>query len=452
LKYWQIIRWDATGFLTLHDQTSSRIYYDRDTPAAANTLFNGCRATLGGVVRFVQGFLRSSWRPLPHIPAIGSPYLLLITAGTAKYASEEREIVEACNQQGLGVLRVKPSGDAGLSADGSLSVASCLRPLDYLRALSRWLQELFSSIPLVLTRDAKQRALYSSAIPAIRQFFMYEILGRRIVDDNGLPRLVLSICPGAAPSVALVEHMKKRGVVTAGARTQTTWCNLEHLAINTDILFYKSSFERRAYETLFAGVGPRLEAGCLLSLPEEFRLEPLALPDRYVLLLGTAPRAEWELCDYDRFNRRLFDLAAMARLPAVFKSHNAGEQLDDVWLARSVGRRPECVRVTDIRRNRELIDRAELVASAPSTLLYYAILGGKPVVLFEPKDPRGNGDEFRCAPITRVAWDQDITKDSLPGAEKLQASQAAARAWFDSNYARGTGAGEMIELLLEECA
>ena len=57
------------------------------------------------------------------------------------------------------------------------------------------------------------------------------------------------------------------------------------IGVNTDILFFKSPHEREAYKKVFGSWGPRLEDGCLLSLPNAYELEPLRLPEEYILLL-----------------------------------------------------------------------------------------------------------------------------------------------------------------------
>ena len=452
-EYWQIIRWDAGDFLSLHDGKNSRLYYDKDSLSLGEELFYGFRAVLGGAIRVCQGVFRSIWRR-PRRPSLGEQsYVLLITIGAAKYASEEREFVEASRRRSLEILTIHLSGEAGYAGtSNSLSVETYLKPVDHLWMLVRWWSELISSSRLLVSLDAKQRALYVCAIPAIRHFCSHQALARRIVADHGLPRLVFSLCPGAAPSVAVVEYMKGRGVPTAGIRTQATGCSLEHIAINTEVLFCKSEFERGAYADLFAEKGPRLENGCLLSLPEAYPLDPLPVPQRYVLLLGTAPHSDYEPGDYERFNERIFTVAAWTGLPIVFKGHNLAREIDDAWFKRTEGQRPACLRVVDTRRNRELINGATLVVSAPSTLLYWTILSRRPVVVVEPRNAVDLADEFEGAPVLRIAWEGDIDTEGPPEQVLERCSPDSARDWLDRNYAHQAQADHLLGHLLDDSA
>jgi hypothetical protein len=281
------------------------------------------------------------------------------------------------------------------------------------------------------------------------QYCVYTVFARRIVAEHGAPRLLLSLLSSAPLSAAVVEHMRGRSVLTAAIRTQTTSRVADHLVINTDVLFWKSPHERRAYEDLFVGGGPRLEAGCLLSLPEACSAEPLPLPERYVLLLGTAPTSDQGPLDYGRYNEKLFQVAAAAGLPVIFKGHDLAKDLDDAWFAARTAPERPILRVQDIGRNRELIDRSSLMVSAPSTLLYYAILCGTPVILVESKITAAIPDEFRASPIRRIPWEESAALGRLDWSE-LQDSARAAKAWFEENYCLQKGADYMVGFLLNQ--
>jgi hypothetical protein len=447
-KYWQIIRWNATNFLTGHEGYASRLFRERIAPNLIADLAHVLRFVAGGMLRFLLGFSASLLRARSRESSRGQPYLLLITVGQPKYAWEERQMIEVCREKALGVrvAYTTPISDAQ-SDCRPLSIASALTPADHLRSLWMWMWELGRGLPGVLSRDARERSLRVATIPGIWHYYLHVALARRIVEDHGKPLLVLSLLPSAAASVTVVEYMKAIGVLTASIRTQTTSQDIEHLAINSDILFYKSQHERHCYEEVLGGEGPRLEEGCLLSMPESYQLDPLPLPSGYTLLLGTAPTSDQDADDYQRFNERVFQVGRCAGLPLVFKGHNLAEKLDEAWFAARPAVTAGCVRITDIRRNRELIDGAALVVSAPSTLLYYAIACRKPIIMVDSKVTSTMGTEFEAAPITRIAWQEAVAMDGLDW-NVLQDSCRAAKSWFEENYYLQKGPDFLVELLL----
>ena len=452
LKYGELIHWDATSFLTLHDGYNSQVYHGIIGPTL---LQNGClwlRGVLGGLGRFSEALAGSLLRRRPVDTTVSCPYLLLVATGTAKYASEEREIVAACEKRGLGVLRVYPGKGGGVSSTGPvLPVHSVLRTGDHARALANWSWAVLRGTRHLFSRDPMRRSLFAASILSIRQYFAYVGLARRIAANHGLPRAVLSLCPTAAMSVAIVASLKEAGVLTAGIRTQTTSSHAEHLAINAAILFCKGVHERGVYENLFAGNGPRLENACLLSLPEVYSLEPLPLPDQYVLVLGTAPASGQSDADYWEYNERLFRVAAAAELPIVFKGHGLAADRDDVWLARGGTDSRRCLRISDVRRNRELIDRASLVVSAATTLLYYALLRGTPVILVQSPTDAAIPDEFRGAPLARNTPAEDLGSVRLDW-PALRDSARNAQTWFKENYFLEKGPDWILDQLLGEQA
>jgi hypothetical protein len=450
LKYWHVIHWDATSFLTLHDNYNSQLFYDRITSNLIQDLVRGLRGIAGGIARSLLGFFSSILRRRsPKDPSM-QPYMLLITVGGPKYASEEKKIVELCRDKGLTVSVVyslpMPSAQSNSEL---LSVASTLLPRDHIWVLSIWLWKVIGNFPWLSIRDKKQRNLFVAAIPAIRQYYIYVALARRIIANQGTPHLLISLLPSSQASITIIDHMKMRGVLTAAIRTQATLHCIEHLVINADILFCKSLHERRVYEGIFAGKGPRLEAGCLLSLPEILPIEPLCLPKEYVLLIGTAPTTDENDRNYYRFNEKLFQVAAATKLPIVFKGHNLAQDLDEAWFASGRAGEGPCLRIADIHRNRELIDHASLVVSAPSTLLYYVILCGKPLIIVDSKIISECPDEFQTAPITRIAWHQTVALDHLDW-NVLRDSCHAAKSWFEENYCLQKGPDYILDFLLGE--
>ena len=452
LKYWEIIHWDAVSFLTLHDGYNSKLYRGRISPTILQDAVLFFRRIFGGVFRFLQMITCSFVLRKQDVILSKRPYLLLITHGIVKYANEEREICESCIKKGLGVFKVYPSAGICVSTTGqSVPVFSILMPVDYLRAMISWLREVFSCPKYLFSRDRKARSLFISAISAIRQHFVYVALTERIVAAHGVPEVMLSLCPGEATSVTIAGQLKKQGVFTAGMRTQTTSADIEHLAINTDILFCKSRNEKSVYAELFAGTGPRLEEACLLSLPETYQLDPLVLPDKYVLLLGTAPVSNKDRAGYENFNKKLFSVAEMSGLPIVFKGHNMAVPQDDAWFASDGRNWSDCLRITDIRRNRELIDHAALIVMPASTLLYYAILRGTPVIIVPAIIDFSIPDEFQNSPINRIALQQDIVIERFD-LENLRNTVQTAERWFNDNYFLQKGADYIIDFLLREAS
>ncbi|MCE5267711.1 MAG: hypothetical protein LLG00_07485 [Planctomycetaceae bacterium] len=447
-KYWPTIRWDATAFLTMHDGRQSRLFYDKISSSLRQDAVLALRGIAGRLAQSAKGFISAVWQPRPSRRRAESAYLLLVAPGNSKYASEEQSVIEACHAKGLAVkaIHMNPTSDTHLDTE-TLPIGSMMTAWDHVRVLGGWLRGLARGLPGCILGGRKRRSLYVAAIPGMWDYLRNIRLAERIAADVGRPRAVLSLLPSAPISIAIVECMKNHGVLTAAIRTQTTSRNIEHLVINTDVLFCKSPSERRAYEEVFADGGPRLEEGCVLSLPEVSAAEPLRLPERYALLLGTAPSADQSRRDYERFTERLFGVAAAAELPIVFKGHNLTKQLDDAWLADRPMGEGRFTRVDDIGRNRELIERASLVVSAPSTLLYYAILCDKPIVVVESKIVASIPDEFASAPICRIAWNEPEATARLDW-ESLRRSATAARAWFEENYCMQKGADHLIQRLL----
>jgi hypothetical protein len=447
--YWGIIRRDAVQFLSVHSGYGSELYHDQVHPSLGQDLVRGLRSTIGGGLQLLRGFAWSCLRTRSGGSASEDKYLLLITPGGSKYAGEEREIVQECRARGIATRTVYVIESTGGSMDsGALSVRTLLTPGDYARVWLSWVLEVATGLHWYASRDRKARSLFAASIFGLRQHHTKVAFARRILLEYGKACAVLSLAPTSAASVTIVEFMKTEGVATAGIRTQTTSAHQEHLAINTDVLFCKSIPEKRIYESVLRGQGPRLEDGCLLSLPDTYALEPLVLPDKYVLLLGTTPHYGQDNAESEDFFATLWCVATAARLPVVFKGHPAegygGGRLGGLSLEGE-----ECLVVTDVRRNRELIDRSALIVAAPSTLLYYAILRGIPVVIAEARRSGALEDEFATAPMRRVGHDQ-ATALGLLQWEDLRDSAVRARAWFEKNYFLNKDAGYLVDYLLSD--
>jgi hypothetical protein len=372
---------------------------------------------------------------------------MVITPGTGKYAREDREVKEACASRGLPVIRVLSDSREVQSDDhGQVPLPDLLTARDHARVLARWLHETVRLAGWRMVRDRKARSLWVVAIPGIRQYYLNLAFARRIEGMFGPPMAVLSLAPWSDTSVAIVDAMKARGIPTGATRTQTTIDIEEHLAINADLLFCKSTWERDMYGRMFGGHGPRLVDACLLSLPEEYSLEPLELTEPFVLLLGTTRQWNESEAEYRRTAANLERVAAVPGLPVVYRPHPAQIAALDQAAGSTAG--GGMLVVTDLRRNHELIARASCVVSAHSTLLYPAILAGVPTVVVDVDPPGTPADEFVGSPLLRIRDGEidDLTPDDLEPARQLATN---ARRWFASNYFLDRGAGYMVDRLLE---
>lgn len=381
---------------------------------------------------------------------VNKPYFLLITIGTAKYASEEREIVASLINKGINVLTVYPDGRVRYSRTGILlSITSILKVDDYAWAMYNWFKSIISGTHNLFFCESKKRSLFVASISSIRHYFISFVLSERIIALQGLPIAVLSLCPFSGTSVAIVDNMKKHRVMTAGIRTQSTALELEHASINTDILFCKSLNEKSMYKKFFLEDNPILVDACLLSTPEDYHNDLLILPHKYVLVLGTGIASGQNLSDYIAFNERLICVAAKANLPIVFKGHNLAIDFDNEWFAKKPHDVHVTLRITDLKYNRQLINDADLIISPYSTLLYYVILQNKPFIIVET-DPRFNPtpDEFQMAPITRINWGQPIELLNIDWTA-LNISSYNASIWFKNIYFIEKNADYLVNYLIE---
>ena len=352
------------------------------------------------------------------------PYLLLITPGNDKYARETARGNRGLRGARLPIIRVlSDSREVQSDAPEPVSLTDMLTAGDHARILALWLREVLRLGRRWLERDRKARSLSVAAIPGIRQYYLDLAFARRIGRRYGRPRAVLSLAPWSDTSVAIVDVMKARGVATGATRTQTTMDVEEYLTINADLLFCKSAWERAIYGRLFRGHGPRLVDGCLLSLPEEYPLEPLALPEPFVLLLGTTRQWNQSEAAYRQVSTNLERVAAVPGLPVVYRAHPAhAAKIEHAAGSAAPG---AMVVVADLRRNLELIAKASLVVSAHSTLLYQAILAGTPTVVVHIDPPDAPADEFIGSPLLRIRPEQI---DGLRPEDLAPAGQLAADA------------------------
>ena len=194
--------------------------------------------------------------------------------------------------------------------------------------------------------------------------------------------------------------------------------------------------------------GPQLKQGCLLSLPMEVNLNSMELPDKYILLLGTAPPAGQKQEIHFLYNEKLFKVAKSAGLPIVFKGHTMATSLDKAWFSHSSNNKDSFINVSETERNKELIDNATVIVTATSTLIYYGILSNKPVIILESKYDSEHIDEFFESPIPRIKWGQETTKNHL-NFKKIEEATINNKIWFEDNYFLNKDSRYMITSILQ---
>jgi hypothetical protein len=407
----------------------------------------GALGVFSGVARLLQASAVSVVARRPSGIHQGDPYLLLITPGTDKFTGEEQQVRKACERKGLRVLAAySAEGTLGSEPGAGLTAEQLLSASDYCWVLRKWLVHLLKGCRWCFSRDRKTRGLFVAAIPGIRHHWTSLAFGRRLCATYGRPHAVLSLEPWSTTSVSMVDYMKANHVYTGGIRTQTTMDRDEHIIINTDVLFCKSVWERDLYRRLLGEQGPALQEGCLLSLPQPMPFDPLVLPEKFVLVLGTARQYGQDEQYYEDLRETLQRTAAAYGLPVVLKAHPAERLESDGSTRRELEQKTFQV-ITDVKRNWELINRASLVISAPSTLLYQAIVSGTPILIVEADPEDYPADEFDVSPIPRVSrGNPEPTR--LPALSLLQESKGTVKAWFEASYFLAKDATFIVDYLV----
>lgn len=431
-KYWHVIHWNAVSFLTGHDGRNSRLLRDDFAPDLIQDIVYGFRSTFISTAKLLKEIVLCFLKRKIRLSKNRQPYLILITLDSPKYAGEKQKILEACARNKLNVLIIYPGQGFSESGIFIMPFNLILVLTDYLNAIKSGFREIISGVRFFFSGDRKLRSLFVSTIASIQPYFLNKAIAQSLVHCYGKPQLVLSLCPFSSASIAMIEYFKNNDIFTAGIRTQTTSFSLEHLVINTEVLFVKSLYEKSMYEAVLSSRGPRLEEGCLLSLPKNYQNIVLDLPEQFILLLGTAMGAEQKPNDYYDFNDALFRIAGEFNLPIVFKGHNLSKKNDDIWF-QNQGEKIKCMRVSDMQKNRALIDRAFLVVTAPSTLVYYAILKIKPMIILQTSLMCSAANEFNSSPIIQIKYNQKLDKKYIDINELIIVAKDTL-SWFTSNY------------------
>jgi hypothetical protein len=446
-KYWDLIKWDPACFLTLHEGYRPGVYYDKIKPSLLRDLILLTRSVFAGIIQLIHSIFKVHKFNNCKATIVNQPYLLLITNGTEKYASEEKEIAEYCLKNMIGIVTIYPDKVISTTYTGlSLNIEPFIKIYDYIWAFKYWILSIITQSYNIF-REKKARSLFIASISLMRQYYIYTALSNRIIAIFGLPQGVLSLSTFSGRSVAVVDAMKKQGVFTAGLRTQTTTWAIEHLSINTDVLFCKSLSERKIYEGLFKGKGPRLVDACLLSLPIASDTEKLTLPDKYVLVLGTAPGIYQDYTEYRKFNHDLINVALLAGLPIVFKGHNLAESIDKEWVENEGTRLGVVYYTSNISHNIQLIKSSELVISGPSTLLYHVILNCKPIIIVNAKNRNNVPDEFLMSPIMRTDVNK-LQNSFIVDWPALYKSAINAEIWIKNNFYIDKGAEYIVSYII----
>lgn len=450
-EMWHIVRWDPAGVLTEHDgEIRGRVRRGRGS--SKWTLWRrGLKRLVGILARTACDAARSLIQRDDTNAEVRRDYVVLVSPGSLKYASEEREMRRAFERAGMEVLTVaisQPialSGFAGAAPQEARLLTSFWRRVasDTIRS---FIETLGSRGPAAVVTEAEW---IPALLPMIRQYHLSKAIGDSLLARYGRPRALFSLCPQSSVSRALVDSMRSANVLTAGMRTQLTAAATEHLGINVDVLYCKSRGERAAYALVRPESGPILREGCVLSLPERTGLLTSTCREPFVLLLGTAPAAGQSRESYEAYNTRLFQVAEGMSLPAIFKSHGLGLKRDSEWIDRGAGGLKGIAWVTDATSNASLIERSAVVVSAPSTLLYYAVVKAKPIVIVESEYSQTVFDDFKRSPIPRVGWLQQPQEcgTTLSG---VSARTEETMAWFRQWYFVERDASIIARELVEE--
>ncbi len=448
-RFWPLIRSDVGGFLTSHEGYPSKLFHHRLQPSFVADAARVVRYTSSGTIHFVCEFSAALWqRPNSGAERSGC-YALLITVGGPKYAHEEQALRVACAKHGLdvciahGMARPEGRGVAGV-----FDVTHSLRARDHAAAFLCWWGELLRGFRWFFSRDVRSRRLFVAAISAMRDHHLYRALADRVLAKRGAPCFALSLLPSLAASVTLVEAFRQRAVLTGGLRSQLTGCEIEHIATNTDLIFGKCRYETDFYRELFGEGPPWVREGCVLSLPGQSPLSPIELPEKYALIIGTAPFRDQGAECYERYVNKCFAIARASGLPVVYKAHGLARRYDDAWFARHSGAARDCLRVDDVRRNRELIERAAIMIAAPTTLVYFAIQCECPVVLVDFDGVPTALSELVDAPMLCIRADQ--AAPTCVDWVDLQRRVLETTEWFERNYYLDKGEESIVTYMLNQ--
>jgi hypothetical protein len=445
-RYWRCIEWDPGSFLTLHDGRRSRIFHQRLTTSWPSSIANALTQFGRVVFRATRLFVRAAIRRRQLAPPPQLPFAVVACVGTEKYRYGEEALADAIARHGLVPLLLTPQeGKARDAGHYAVVPEENLECVDIAGASIDFGREILSAAPTWLAAsDPLQRALAIDVITSIFGYFVYRRFFDRLTRDFGLPQFVISVMPTGLMSRCLASSMKDHGVPTAGIRTQTTSQSLEHLAINSEILFCKSRFEELGYSGLFSYFhwgGPSLERGCVMSLPipstdVEIKRPTLArdLPEEYVLVFGTAPSCKPDgKNDLEVHHRKLLRIAKQLSMSVVYKLHPLDQGNDVAEFAREEGLDDLTLWSPHMGSNHRLIMKASLVISDVTTLLYGCIGARKPVVIVESITTAQGDDEFRNSPIPRIRWREDVADVTLSIAVAYRGRDDVIQ-WFDEEY------------------
>lgn len=458
-RYWSCIEWDPGSFLTLHDGRRPRLFHQELTTSLPASVTRALTQFGRVVFRAARLVVRAAIRrrPLPSSPQ--RPFAVIACVGTDKYRYEEEALADAFVLQGLvPVLFAPQEGKVRASGHNSIAPEEQLRWVDIARASLDFVRGVLSAAPCLLSAgDPLRRALAVESISSIFPYCVHRRFFDLFVRDFGLPQFVISLMPAGLMSRCLISSMRRHGIPTAGIRSQTTSQSLEHLAINTEILFCKSKFEEEKYVGLYCSFqwdGPRLERGCVLSLPVPstdggFSRSKLSvdLPADFVLVFGTAPSCQTGgQDDLKEHHRKLLRMAKRFAMPVVYKPHPLDRMNDIKALANEAGLDALVPYDPGMGSNHELILKSSLVLSDVTTLLYGCIVARKPVVIVESSTTAQVEDEFRRSPIPRMLWGDDLTKATLSISEACDTCDPVAR-WFDAEYFLSEDADTVVSRL-----
>jgi hypothetical protein len=199
--------------------------------------------------------------------------------------------------------------------------------------------------------------------------------------------------------------------------------------------------KKKIYNRLFEGKGPKIDKACLLSLPKFNQALLSGLPEEFCLILGTAKGSEQTLDEYYTFNDIILRIANNFKIPIIFKSHNLSAKHDETWLRKQSHINNPYIQINDIEFNRQLIDRASVIITGYSTLVYYAILKEKPLIIVNTSLSSPIGNELSGSPLIQIPY--NINKFNIE-IEDLKINAKNALKWFKDNYYMSHGADYIV--------
>jgi hypothetical protein len=244
-EYWYILKWSPTSFISGHEGKNALLFRDIAKPGLMQDITHLVGSALISTIKLTNMLAKKTLNRKMKRNASEAPFLLLITFGTPKYAGEEEEIIRACMRSGINIIIFYVVKNV-IMENGASSPVHLLPNLScYIKTLFFGLKEITVGMRYFFSSNPKKRRLFASIAGSIHPYLFNKIVAKSIINIFGKPKAVLSLCPFAPASIAMIESFKESMILTLGIRTQSTSYAMEHLVINSDILFAKSEYEKK---------------------------------------------------------------------------------------------------------------------------------------------------------------------------------------------------------------